>query len=84
MYLYGIDARKMVKGDGGSMGRGEASRGSARAGTLGRGGGPRAPGSEPGGRRKDGQQGWYKGSNFPKGRAVAQDQGPGMRGGDGQ
>jgi hypothetical protein len=58
--------------------------GSARAGTLGRGGGPRAPGSASRGRRKDGQQGGYKGSNFPKGGAVAQDQGPGARGGDGQ
>jgi hypothetical protein len=37
-----------VKGDGGSMGRGEASRGSARAGPFGRGGGPRTPGSAPG------------------------------------
>ena len=55
---------------GGSVGRGrsrEAARGSARAGTLGRGGGPWAPGLAPGGRRKGGQQGGYKGSNFPKG-----------------
>ena len=33
--------------------------------------------------REGGQQGGYKGSNFPKG-GLAQDQGPGTRGGDGQ
>jgi hypothetical protein len=44
----------------------------------------RAAGSAPGGRRKGGQQGGYKGSNFPKVWAVAQDQGPGECGGDGQ
>ena len=59
----------------------ETAQGSARAGTLGR---PRAPGSAPGGRRKGGQQGWYKSSNFPMVWAVAQDQGPGAHVGDGQ
>ena len=59
----------LSNGDG-SVVRGrsrEAARGSARAGTLGRGGGPWAPGLAPGGRQKGGQQGGYKGSNFPKG-----------------
>jgi hypothetical protein len=65
------------------MSRGRAAQNAVRPtcrkverGTLYRGRGPRAPGSEPGGRRKDGQQGGYKGSNFPKGGAVACRPGP--------
>ena len=53
-----------------SNGGGSVDRGRSREAAL-------------GSAREGGQQGGYKGSNFPKG-GLAQDQGSGARGGDGQ